>query len=170
MKTIRLRIAVLGCIAPSIIAMLMLTHEVDCTACGPVWGRVTYNGRPLEEGAVYFDPIEAQDNDPALGPIGKDGSYSIDPKWHRGHPEKARFRICVIPYRNTVTPGDRWRSPSEEPRPDTDPASLRDETLGAREPMLVAFPVPKRFTKIETSGLAVTLDRHSARVDVDLKD
>ena len=170
MRTTRLRIAVLGCIAPCMIAMLSLNREDGSIGSGPIWGRVTYNGRPLEQGAVLFVPIEAEPIDWAIGPIDKDGRYAIDSRWCRGRSEKVRFRVCIVPFPYTVTPEHRSSSPGEVSWPNIDPASLPRETPDSRPQKLVNLPVPERFMRIWTSGLEVTLDRESARVDVDLKD
>ena len=169
MNTIRLRIAVLGCIAPSLIAMLTLNREDESPQCGPVWGRVSYKGRPLQQGAILFAPVGAEPGDWAIGPIGKDGRYSMNPNWHRGYAEKVHYRLCIVPFPHAFTAED-LSPPREELPSDTKPAAPPGETPDAHQQTLAALPIPERFTKIWTSGLKVTLDRSSARVDIDLKD
>ena len=170
MKTIRIWIAVLGPIALYSLVMFAISDQVPSLTYGQVRGRVSYNGRPLEEGALLFVPVDAVDIDWAVGPIGKDGRYSIEPGWRRGRSAKARYRICIIPFPHSSTLGDRSPLPSNEPRPDTNPASRPDETPDSRLEKPRDLRVPEQYTKIWTSPLEVTLDRGSARVDVDLKD
>ncbi len=170
MNTTRLRIAVLGCVAPSLIAMLTVNREDESPPCGPVWGRVSYNGRPLQKGAILFAPLGAEMGDWAIGPLGKDGRFSMDPNWRRGYSEKVRFRICIVPFPCTFTADDVSPWPRGEPRCDIGTASPPGETLDVPRQTLVDLPIPRRFTKIWTSGLTVTLDQDSARVDVELKD
>jgi hypothetical protein len=169
MNTIRLRIAVLGCIAP-FIAMVTLNREPESTTSGPVSGRVSYKGRPLQQGAILFVPIKGEFRDWVLAPIGKDGRYSTEIKWRQGDAKTARYRICLMPFRATSPPEDRSPSPNETPQRDTPAAAPPHEILDSHQPMCPDLPVPQRFTQIETSGLSVTLDRDTTRVDVDLKD
>ncbi len=150
--------------------MHALTREVDSSATGPIWGRVTYNGRPVEKGAILFIPIAAETIDWAMGPIGKDGGYAIDSKWCRGTSEKVRFRICIVPFPYKVMPEDPSPSPGENRRPDSGRGSLPRETTDSRRQKPVNLPVPERFTEIRTTPLEVTLDRGFARVNVDLED
>lgn len=58
MQTYRMRFAALIFIVPCAILMLIESVNSDLTPTGPVTGRVTCNGQPLEAGVVYFDPIE----------------------------------------------------------------------------------------------------------------
>ncbi len=71
-------------------AGLIMAAGVLLAGCGgsglyEVSGRVTYDGRPLPAGVIYFDPDVARHND---GPQGyalvKDGAYSTAAKGGRG--------------------------------------------------------------------------------------
>jgi hypothetical protein len=94
MQTYRTWFAAMIFVVPCAILVLIESVAPELTPTGPVNGRVTCNGQPLEAGVVYFDPIEGDPSDRTAGLIGKDGVYSIDSGWRRGH---AKFRIAVMP-------------------------------------------------------------------------
>jgi hypothetical protein len=168
MNRIRTWVGGLGISAPCVIIALAMTPGLDLTSSGPVHGRVTYNGRPLDGGYVVFEPAEGNPNEWAVGPIDQDGSYSIDSKWQRGNHERGRFRICVVP--ENGKPVADMPSPSEGAKAGVVPISLSSEKPDSRRSVAVDCQLPKRFTKVQTSGLHVTLGREPARVDIDLKD
>jgi hypothetical protein len=70
--------------------LLMATASVLFAGCGgskryEVSGRVTYDGRPLPAGVIYFDPDVTRRNDGPQGyAIIKDGAYSTAAKGGRG--------------------------------------------------------------------------------------
>ena len=169
MKTTRMWIAAPGFLAPWSILMFIASADSDVTATGQVSGRVTYNGRPLQGGTIYFDPIEGNSGDRAAGLIDENGVYSMDSHWRRPA-GPAKFRMSVIP--DPWKPSASSPSRSEGPRPKAKDvvASPNPENSDARRLAAVAAPIPERFTEVRTSGLQVILDRGPARVDIDLKD
>jgi hypothetical protein len=149
-----------------LIAMLALGRPDGPSPNGPVGGRVSYNGRPLDRGAIVFAPVEGDAVEWAIAPIGTDGRYTIRPNWCRGHAGKTRFRMCIVSFPHTFTAEEVMPPPVRGPGRDSDAAQNADVP---RE-MAVGLPIPERFTAIWTSGLEVTLDQDSASVDLDLKD
>lgn len=81
----------MGCVRPRRFAIgLLAAAGLLIAGCGgsklyEVSGRVTYDGRPLPAGVIYFDPDVTRQND---GPQGyaliKDGAYSTAAQGGRG--------------------------------------------------------------------------------------
>jgi hypothetical protein len=142
---------------------MAMTPGLDNRSSGPIHGRVTYNGRPLDGGYVLFEPMDRISNDWAVAPIERDGTYAIDSKWQRQNPGKERFGISVVPKSGMVAA--QMPSRSEGANPDEVPMSPDSAQSAA-----VSSGFPSRFTNVRTSGLHVTLGREPARVDIDLKD
>jgi hypothetical protein len=164
MKTSRMWFAALIFLAPWSTLMFIASAESDLSPTGPVSGRVTYNGRPLESGVIYFDPIEENSSDRCAGLIGKDGVYFIDAGWRRG---QAKFRIAVLPAlrKPSVASGSPGEGTSTRAKGVSAIPNAETRTLAS-----VAFPIPQRYGDIRSSGLRVNLGREDARVDIDLKD
>jgi hypothetical protein len=158
----------LGISAPCVLFTLAMTPGLAPTSSGPVHGRVTYNGRPMDGGYILFEPMERDSNQWAVGAIGRGGNYSIDSQWQRGKQGKECFRICVVP--NKGTPAAPSPSLCEGASPDEVPMALGSEVPDSGQTVAVDSGFPKRFTNARTSGLHVTLGREPARVDIDLKD
>jgi hypothetical protein len=172
MNTTRLRLVVMGCIAPLVLAMLTMNHLAASLRSGLIWGQVRYNGRPLEGGTVLFVSVVEDYSSWGFGSIGKDGRYRIDPAWRRKDTVKTEYRIGIIPNSYTFTEED-----VVPPVQRVLPASTAAQFQSSGEIAAEAQPkesgtssIPRRFNRIWTSGLRVTLDHESARVDIDLKD
>jgi hypothetical protein len=74
-----------------------------------VSGTVTFDGQPLAEGRIQFEPASAEARTPAGGEI-KDGQYSI-PR-HQG-PTPGDYRIMITSSAARTPPADK--SPGAEP-------------------------------------------------------
>src|SRR5262245_42154248 len=105
MRAMRFRVAcILPLIAVSAIAMLAASPAPDSAQAGRVWGRVSYNGRPLRGGVIVFVPIRHEEGSSTGGAqIGQDGSYSIDSDWQRVPNLRAHYKICIVPRKRNIT-------------------------------------------------------------------
>ncbi len=124
-----------------------------------VWGRVTYNGRPLPGGVVIFMPIAGNKSNWGAAAIADDGKYTVlaNDSGVTGM-EPGEFQIFLTPQ----------------------PARRRFKKLGrfgeaagadeVEEEVTTPFPVPERFHHPETSKLWVILEKEPTRVDIDLRD
>jgi hypothetical protein len=166
MKKVRTWVAVLGIGVPCVIIGLAMTTDLF-TPIGSIYGRVTYNGKPLERGFVLFYPTDELSNDWVVGPIGKDGSYFIDSKW-RHSSRKTRFRICIIPRKGK--PAAHVDLPGEGSQSRVVPVALNSKDADSHTLVAVDMGFPQRYTNIATSGLQITLGREPARIDIDMKD
>ncbi len=75
--------------------ILVLVFTVGCGRSGPgmrVWGTVTYQGQPIQEGQIVFVPIEGTSG-PSTGAQIKNGQYEI-PK-HIGPYAKGVYRVEI---------------------------------------------------------------------------
>lgn len=131
---------------------LAMSPGIDrVSSSGPVQGRVTFNGRPLDGGYIVFVPIEGNHDGWASASIDQDGHYSLDPQWHRGSCGRGQFRIGVIPSNRTLM-------------------AHSSEVAGSRQSAGALHQFPGRYINWRTSGLQVTLGCESARVEIELKD
>ncbi|MGP0065384.1 MAG: hypothetical protein ACLQGP_17500 [Isosphaeraceae bacterium] len=168
MNRIRTWVGGLGISVPCVILTLAMTPGLDPKSSSPAHGRVTYNGHPLDGGYVLFESAAGNFNDWFVGPIGLDGSYSINSTWPQWKHQASRYRISIVPdhgksedYNPTLSE-DEW---SEDVS-----MSPNFEKLDTGRSGTVDRRLPKRFTDGRTSGLHVTLGREPARVDIELKD
>lgn len=63
-----------------IVGLLVLSIALGCARSSPsmhVWGSVTYEGAPVNEGQIIFFPVE-NTTGPSTGGIIRDGRYDID--------------------------------------------------------------------------------------------
>ena len=149
-------------------ALLMVTGLPGSeSTCGPVWGSVRVNGRPLTAGAVVFMPIAERDHPWASAPIAQDGSFAIDPQWQRPDTGPVPYKIFFVPdrrrkVRDLVEHAVR-RSSQVVPVSFSlgSPASSDGDDR---------FGVPRRFRDPDTTNLEVKLDKEAARIDLDLRD
>lgn len=84
-----------------------LVGIVVCFGCGEaaleraaIHGRVTFRGKPIEDGAIVFSPLDVAENAPATPAGGKivGGAYSVD---KAEGPLVGRHRVEIHGYRKT---------------------------------------------------------------------
>jgi len=123
-----------------------------------VWGRVTYNGKPVQHGEVVFQAAPTNTSNWGIGMISEEGKYSIastDPNAGLG---AGRFEIFIRP----PSPHDKHKLARRgEEEEESDDRAIAIAAL---------YPVPKRFFSSETSGMWVDLENEPARIDIDLSD
>ena len=166
MNSVRKRVAFLGVVVPCVLIFLGMNAEVF-SPTGALYGQVTYNGKPLDRGFVLFYPTDEKSSDWAVGPIDKDGSYRIEPKW-RHISGRTQFRICIVPRKGK--PATHMDVPHEGS--DSRAVSVPLNSTSSDAHSLVALDVgfPDKYTNIATSGLQISLSREPARIDIDMKD
>lgn len=168
MNRTRTWVSALVIIIPCMMITLSMTGAFNIfRTTGSIYGRVTFNGRPLERGFVLFYPTHENSNDWTVGAIGKDGTYYIDSKW-RLNIEETKYRICVIPRKGRSTA--QIELSHDKARTNVVPVTLGDRSADSHQLASVDVGFPKKFTDVATSGLQITLGREPARIDIDLKD
>jgi hypothetical protein len=127
------------------------------------WGRVTYNGQPLSDGAVIFMPAERNKSNWGAGHIDTAGRFSLSAYQTDSVLEPGRYNIFFRP------PGPKFGVTKAKRSEDEETGSKQ-----AGEPQAVSatpgFALPDRFTNPTTSGLVITVDGRPQRIDLDLKD
>ncbi len=135
--------------------------------CGPptpswdsvqVWGRVTYNGKPVKGGLLVFEPGSTTNSNWGVARIEEDGKFNVITNDVDVNLEPGRFRIYMRP---PAPPVEHKHGRFAEEHNESDEKAL---TTAATP------PVPERFLKPETSPLWVELKKEPSRVDIDLKD
>jgi hypothetical protein len=122
-----------------------------------VWGRVTFNGKPVGYGALIFQPAKTNKSGWGVGLISEDGKFSLVSNEPTVGLQPGRFDLFIKP-------------PSPH---DTRTHRRSDEEEWTDEKAVVIayeYPVPKRFFSPETSGLWVDLEKEPIRLDIDLRD
>jgi hypothetical protein len=182
MKTMRFWVGTGLLTAACVLIILAVSPGDNIAHTGRVGGRVTYQGRPLVGGSIFFFPDDMKRCDHGHADIDANGRYLIGPEWRREGPERTRFRICVIL--------DQRKYPST-PRPAEGSATPRPDQIGAAGALVMTvsmgseglpFPGPRpgpatgsgpplpRFSNPTATNLAVQLGPEPARIDIDLKD
>jgi hypothetical protein len=128
-----------------------------------VWGRVTFNRKPVTGGAIVFLP-EDQGPNWAAGLIHADGSYHIS---------AIQLDTPLKPgnYHVFLRPPPPWASAIGQ----QETADRKGEVAALNAPLPVSLTpapdqVPAIFRDSHTSPLHVKLDGRPARVDIHLKD
>ncbi len=122
-----------------------------------VWGRVTYNGKPVQYGALVFQPAATNRSNWGVGMISEEGKYSLVASEKDVGLESGRFEIFI----RAPSPRDKLKHGRSGEEKESDEKAIA---------IAAAYPVPKRFFSRETSGLWVDLEKEPTRVDIDLRD
>ncbi len=100
-------------LTPAVLIILLTMIVPACShdegpELAPVTGKVTYQGKPITQGTISFQPV-SPDGTPATGSIGTDGSlHSADRRRRRGPARR-------LPRRYLGPQGSRRRSPTPQP-------------------------------------------------------
>jgi hypothetical protein len=157
---------------------------------GRVSGLVTYHGQPVEMGEVLFLPDSDKGNSgvPSMGPIGKDGSYTMSTQDFgdgviAGHHKVGIRALDAVPV-------------GKDEGPEVDPAAATDKNpMGGRINKMKAqarnlrrnrakrdaptvifngkafrFLAPEKLANPETSGIRVEISRGSNRVNFAIEE
>ncbi len=122
-----------------------------------VWGRVTYNGKPVQHGEVIFQAAATTRSNWGVGLISEEGKYSLassDPNAGLG---PGRFEIFIRP----PSPHDKHKLARHGQEEESDDRAIAIAAL---------YPGPKRYFSPETSGMWVDIENEPTRVDIDLRD
>ena len=122
-----------------------------------VSGRVTYNGQPVEAGALIFTPGPTTRSNWGIGFIDEDGKYALISSEANVSLEPGRYEIFI----NPPSPQDKRKHSRSGEEDESDERAIAIAAL---------YPVPNRFFSPKTSGLWVDLEKEPTRVDIDLKD
>jgi len=119
-----------------------------CGSSGPelaaVYGKVTYNGKPVPMGTVSFQP-DAPDGRVAVGEIEPDGTYMLQTENPGDGAQLGNYHVAI--------------SAVDAPVLDYIPA----------KPVPPKRLVPEKYEKPETSGLTATVKSGSNDIPFDLK-
>jgi len=167
MRRVRSRTAYALSFACSSLVILALLPDGQFSSAGPVWGQVSYQGRPLKSGTVMFLPTGVDQGLWASATIRENGCYAVPADWSRPGPGRGRYKICIIP-------GPRRMNLQPFPGNEGAPPSVVQVSGGTE--LLVSggaeakLEIPDRFTQGFSSSLEVSLGPEPACIDIDLKD
>jgi hypothetical protein len=136
-----------------LVALLASAACLIVSACGPggpemaaVSGKVSYNGKPLTKGNVSFVSTDTR-RPPASGPIGPDGSYSLQTADGRSGAQLGEYKVAIT---------------------DIDPDAPNADIPGM--PIKTKSDIPKKYADPDKSELKATVTGGSNSVNFDLKD
>jgi hypothetical protein len=110
----------------------------------PVSGKVSYHGKPLPRGTITF---QSDGGHSATGQIGEGGQYKLSTFGEEDGAVPGHHRVLVI-----ANDGDEHMMPGSSP--------------GYKKPTDL---VPKKYGKLETSGLEETVSKEKQAYDIDIK-
>jgi len=125
---------------------------------------VTYNAKPLQDGAVIFMPTDRGKSVWGAGHINPDGRFTISAYLKDTPIEPGQYTIFFRPPPPTVLP-----TAKRYERLDEEQDAKKAETV---QPALASpsFPLPERYLTKDSSGLSFNFDGRPQRIDFDLKD
>ena len=109
-----------------------------------VSGKVTYKGQPVTKGTVSFMADAGQT---ATGPIQPDGAYRLGTFAEGDGAVAGHHKVMII-------------------ADDSDPTLMPGSSPGYKAPKDL---IPKKYSKLETSGLETTVSKETKSYDFDLK-
>lgn len=121
---------------------------------GPVvWGRVSLQGKPLEDGFVMLAPEEATHGNEGMVPVDSQGNYQIDSDY-RGRPLNVGwYRITLLPNRLAMAPP-------------TDGATTEQSFFDPNKPV---SPIPRIYYDPSTTPLRIWVRPQPQRIDIALQ-
>jgi len=148
---------------------------------GRVSGKVTYKGKPVEYGSVYFTP-DASKGTVAFGTIAKDGTYTLSTDEAGDGAVVGRHKVSVIGL--DPTPTDTAK---ELPKPEQSPVDFMkgkaqllsksaprsksgEETYTDRGGRVYRYVTPKKLGSAETSGLEIDVTSGSNTVNIEVSE
>jgi len=122
---------------------------------GRISGKVSYQGKPLTAGTVFFQPTQGGKDAAALSSgIGKDGAYQIK------NIPLGEYKVYVR------TPKADFKMPIPGGKA---PASSADTMPGKGDSSASVVEVPEKYGKPDSSGLTYTVKKGDQPFDIDLK-
>jgi hypothetical protein len=167
MDAIRSRVATfvaLIALAAGLAGLLISGCGVSSASSGAsqIWGDVTFNDKPVQDGVIIFMPANNSMSNWAAGAI-RNGKYVVGVWQGNGPLEPGLYKIFFRFSQGggkTGSPGVRSNGSEGEKGADYQAGPPSSETS----------PSPlDRFTNPDTSGLAVTVRKEPSRIDVRLK-
>jgi len=133
-----------------VLATLFLAVHSGCgsksefPATVPVSGKVTYKGQPVAKGTVTFQPEGGQ---PATGALQPDGTFTLSTFAERDGALPGHHKVMIIAN-------------------DSDPTLMPGSSPGYKPPKDL---VPKKYAKLDTSGLSADVAKGNPPFEFDLK-
>lgn len=122
----------------------------------PVRGKVTYNGQPLTQGEVLYNPTDPSGRR-AKGKIQGDGTFQLTTLEKNDGAIPGDYQISVLAY--APHPGEPSRTEASE-QPDQIKQRIQRGHI-----------IPEKYTDPETSGLTDVVDKnHSGFKEIILED
>jgi hypothetical protein len=128
-----------------------------------IWGRVTYDAKPLNDGAILFAGVDGKNTNWGAARIDKDGRFLIRPYQSDTALEAGVYHIFFRP------PPPK----NESTRVEQAAVQRRELSEPGEAPRVLPstpFPLPEKFLDVKTSGLELYFDGRPQRVDLDLRD
>jgi hypothetical protein len=135
---------------------LLVALALVAPACGrhegpelaPVTGKVTYQGKPVTQGLISFQPVRP-DGTPATGTVGPDGTYSLQTADADGA-RLGEYRVAI----------SARKEPEKEPDTATPPMKKRP---------VIESQLPLRYEDLEKAQLTRKVDSGRNTINLDLE-
>jgi hypothetical protein len=132
----------------------------------PVYGTVTYQGKPLESGTITFTPGDLHNGRSAGGTI-KEGNYSLASLTADDGAMAGNYKVSVIAQREITDGLDARQKLMYEKARSTGGVSIPAQV---KKKIKVEDLVPKKYCDPQTSGLQAEVREKSNEVNFELRD
>jgi hypothetical protein len=121
-----------------------------------VWGRVVYNGRPIDSGVIVFMPAERGKSNWGAGRIDAGGRFSLSAYQAETGLEPGNYDIFFKPPAGNLVAAGASRA--------------ADDVQDPKRVQAAPFSLPEKYTNPKTSGLEFVFDGRPQQIDLELKD
>jgi hypothetical protein len=142
------------------IACLLLAGCSRGPRIAPVRGRVTYNGKPVTTGKIWFYPENGR---PALGVLAEDGTYTLTTDRAGDGALVGTHRVAI--QSTTVGPGSMAGPKSRDEEVAMSQQGNPGKWLAAGK---VEWLVPQTYSRPETSGLSAKVEDTNNEINFDI--
>jgi hypothetical protein len=116
----------------------------------PVSGSVTYEGAPLTNGKVMFNPADSQSGRVAHGEIMADGQFTLSTYKESDGARPGVYNVTIVSYEDKVGGG-----------------LAKDKDLGMR--ISDKSAIPEKYNDPKRSGISITVEAGQSQTDLALK-
>ena len=141
----------------TVVGLLAVVGLMACSGCrakhpetAPVSGHITFQGKPVVEGTITFQPAHGR---PAMGTIGADGSYRLTTFENGDGAPPGKYTVTIEARHVTAPPA---------------PKSMKDEVNVPFGKTKIEWLVPEKYSRLDSTPLNAEVVRGPNTIDFNL--